>query len=125
MPDLTSPQIIPYCEESVDMTLFDTKWVPCSTRFVVLGTHLKGTGNFGIRTTVVEETKSLLFGIGSLRVYTLDLEKKGIRLLEEHLTEFPLKCGTFAASSLEERHLATGDFKVRNSSMIARWLLFL
>ena len=93
MADLTKPQIIPYAEESVDMTLFDCRWVPCSTRFVALGTHLKGTG--------------------ALRVYTMDMEKKGVRQMAEQLTEHPIKCGTFGATTLEDRHLATGDFKVR------------
>jgi hypothetical protein len=97
MPDLKKPQIIPYAEESVDMTLFDCRWVPCSTRFVVLGTHLKGTG--------------------ALRVYTLDVEHKGVRQLAEHTIENPIKCGTFGATSLEERHLATGDFKVNPESL--------
>ncbi len=92
MPDLLKPQIIPYAEESVDMTLFDCRWVPCSTRFAIMGTHLKGNG--------------------VLRVYTLDLEKKGLKLLSERSVEHPIKCGTFGAASLEERHLATGDFKV-------------
>ena len=92
MPDLSKPQIIPYAEESVDMTLFDCRWVPCSTRFVALGTHLKGTG--------------------VLRVYSLDVEKKGVKQLSEVTTEHPIKCGTFGAATLEERHLATGDFKV-------------
>ena len=31
-------------EETSDMTLFDCRWVPCSTRFVVAGTHTKGHG---------------------------------------------------------------------------------
>ena len=36
--------IFPITEESSDMTLFDCRWVPCSTRFVVAGTHTKGHG---------------------------------------------------------------------------------
>lgn len=31
-------------EETSDMTLFDSRWVPCSTRFVVAGTNTKGHG---------------------------------------------------------------------------------
>ena len=98
MPDLSKPQIIPYAEESVDMTLFDCRWVPCSTRFAVMGTHLKGNG--------------------VLRVYTLDLEKKGIKMVTEGSTEHPIKCGSFGATTLEERHLATGDFKVSSSCSV-------
>ena len=32
-----APQIIEYTGKSLTYTPFDTKWVPCSSRFVVLG----------------------------------------------------------------------------------------
>ena len=38
------PQIFAFSEEPTDITLFDCRWVPCSTRFVVAGTHAKGHG---------------------------------------------------------------------------------
>ena len=42
MGELNKPQILTFSEESTDITLFDCRWVPCSTRFVVTGTHPKG-----------------------------------------------------------------------------------
>ena len=49
------PQIIPYCEESLDgITLFDVKWIPSSARFVVLGSHVKGHGLIQIHSLTSE-----------------------------------------------------------------------
>jgi WD40 repeat protein len=88
MAAFSGPQIIPHLESSEDFTLFDCKWVPCSTRFVVLGTKTNGEG--------------------ILRVYTL--AEEGIRKLDEITTPKALKCATFAASTLEDRFVAVGDF---------------
>lgn len=88
-----APQIIEHVNRSLDFTPYETKWIPSSARFVVLGMNPRGTG--------------------ALRVYELDVgEAKVI-----HEAEKPegLKCGTFGASALEDRHLATGDFKGRLS----------
>jgi len=41
---MDKPQIIAHFQKSVNFTLFDTKWVPCSAKFVVLGEHPRGTG---------------------------------------------------------------------------------
>jgi len=40
----TETNIFTIVEQASDMTLFDCRWVPCSTRFVVAGTHTKGHG---------------------------------------------------------------------------------
>ena len=37
-------------EKSSELTLFDCRWVPSSTRFVVAGTHTKGHGILTIYT---------------------------------------------------------------------------
>ena len=44
MGDMIRTNIFTITEEATDMTLFDCCWVPCSTRFVVAGTHTKGHG---------------------------------------------------------------------------------
>lgn len=41
---MDKPQIIAHIEKSLDFTLFDTKWIPCSAKFVVLGNYARGTG---------------------------------------------------------------------------------
>ncbi len=38
------PQIIEFASRSCNYTLFDTKWVPSSARFVALGSNARGTG---------------------------------------------------------------------------------
>jgi len=61
--------------------------VPNSARLVVLGAHASNTG--------------------CLRVY--ELEGHRLALRGEAKGPSPFKSGTFAASSLADRHLATGD----------------
>ena len=91
MGELAKPQILTFSEESTDITLFDCRWVPCSTRFVVTGTHAKGHG--------------------VLRVYTMGDTTKGVKQLANMEREkHPIKCITFGATSLADRHPATGDF---------------
>ena len=41
---MDKPQIIAHIQKSLDYTLFDVKWVPCSAKFVVLGNYARGTG---------------------------------------------------------------------------------
>ena len=41
---MDKPQIIAHVQKSLNYTLFDTKWIPCSAKFVVLGNHTRGTG---------------------------------------------------------------------------------
>ena len=44
MDKLEKPQIIVHVQEGLNYTAYDAKWIPCSARFVVLGSHPKGTG---------------------------------------------------------------------------------
>jgi hypothetical protein len=37
-------QFIEHVSKSVNFTPFDTRWVPCSAKFVLLGIHPRGTG---------------------------------------------------------------------------------
>ncbi len=41
---MDKPQIIAHVQKSLNYTLFDTKWIPRSAKFVVLGNHARGTG---------------------------------------------------------------------------------
>lgn len=88
---LAKPQLVCHMEKSVDYSLFDAKWVPSSAKFVAMGSRPRGTG--------------------LLQVYVLSGGE--LKLVKSQDTPNPVKCGTFRASSLRDRHLATGDFKVR------------
>ena len=41
---LQKPQLITHAHKSLNFTLYDTRWIPHSARFVVLGSHPRGTG---------------------------------------------------------------------------------
>jgi hypothetical protein len=41
---MADPRILILAKESVNFTLFNVKWIPCSSRLVVLGSHPRGTG---------------------------------------------------------------------------------
>jgi hypothetical protein len=38
------PQILEHITKSVQITSYDTKWVPSSARFVVMGSYPRATG---------------------------------------------------------------------------------
>jgi len=83
-----APQIIEHVRETLNFTPFETKWVPQSAKFVLLGQHPRATG--------------------ALRI----CELRGGKCEKLAEVEKPkgFKCATFAASSIEERHLTTGDY---------------
>ena len=45
---MDKPQIVLHAENPLNYTVFDTKWIPISTKFVSLGTQAKGTGSLQI-----------------------------------------------------------------------------
>uniref|UniRef100_W5L6E4 Dynein axonemal assembly factor 10 n=2 Tax=Astyanax mexicanus TaxID=7994 RepID=W5L6E4_ASTMX len=85
---LDKPQVVSHSQKSLNYSLFDSKWIPCSAKFVCLGSSCRGTG--------------------LMQIY--ELQHGGIKLVKETEKTKPIKCGTFGASSLQQRHLATGDF---------------
>lgn len=86
---MDKPQIIAHVQKSLNYTLFDAKWIPCSAKFVVLGNYARGTG--------------------ALQIY--EISHGDVKLVHEAEKPKEFKCGTFAASSLEQRHFATGNFE--------------
>jgi WD40 repeat protein len=82
-----APQIIEHINKSLPFTPYDTKWVPCSSRFVCLGIHPNAKG--------------------ALHVFQLNHGEA--ELVTEGTVASGIKCGTFGASSIEERTIATGD----------------
>lgn len=82
-----APQIIEHIHKSINFTPYDTRWVPFSARFVAMGIHANAKG--------------------ALNVYQLN--NGDLDLVVEGKTANGVKCGTFGASSIEDRYLATGD----------------
>lgn len=41
---LEKPQIIAHTQKSLNYTVFDCKWIPCSAKFVCLGNLARGSG---------------------------------------------------------------------------------
>jgi hypothetical protein len=85
---MDKPQIIAHVEKSLNFTLFDVKWIPCSAKCVLLGSHPRDTG--------------------ALHIY--ELNKGELKLVKESEKKNSFKCGTFGATSLHQRQLATGNF---------------
>lgn len=38
------PQIISHIQKSLNYTVFDSKWIPCSAKFICMGNYARGTG---------------------------------------------------------------------------------
>lgn len=67
------------------------RWIPSSAKFVALGSYPRNTGMF--------------------QVYSLDGPE--LKLVGDYERKSAIKCGTFGASGLSERRLATGNFDGR------------
>ena len=65
MGEIKTASIFTITEKSSDITLFDCCWIPCSTRFVVVGTDTKGHGILKVYTikdsNEVQELGKVLF----------------------------------------------------------------
>lgn len=84
------PQMIAHIEQSLDFSIYETRWIPCSAKFVVLGCRPNGNG--------------------LLRVYELNGGQLEC-VAEREQTRQAFKCGSFGASSLRRTHMAVGDFE--------------
>ncbi|CAI9730376.1 repeat-containing 92 [Octopus vulgaris] len=85
---MDKPQIICHVQKSLNYTIFDCKWIPCSAKFVVLGNRARGTG----------------------MLQTYEISHGELNLVHETEKPKSFRCCTFAASDIQERHLATGNF---------------
>ncbi|GAB1601483.1 WD repeat-containing protein 92-like [Argonauta hians] len=86
---MDKPQIICHIQKSVDYTIFDCKWLPCSAKFVVLGNRARGTG----------------------LLQTYEISHGDVKLINEIEKPKSFRCCTFGASTIQERQLATGNFE--------------
>ncbi len=89
MDSTDAPQIIEHISKSLTFTPFDVKWIPLSARFVLFGQSPRAKGVF--------------------QVYQLNEGK--LDLLMDFEKEEGIKCGTFKASPLSVRDVATVDYK--------------
>ena len=70
-----APQIIEHVHESVTFTPYETRWIPCSARFVCAGVSPKGKGVMQV----------------------LELDGGKLRKVDERQKPSGIKCGTFGA----------------------------
>lgn len=89
MEALRKPQIIAHIEKSFDFSVFDTRWIPSSAKFVVLGSR--------------PNTK------GILKIFELNTNAD-VDLINECERNSSFRCGTFGASTMRNNHMAIGDF---------------
>lgn len=106
MDSTDAPQIIEHINKSVTFTPYDTRWVPCSARFAVLGMNPRGTGVI----KVFEMSRGELKVAAEVSRHAVARPPGAPDLSLQAEKTHGFKCGTFGASSLEERHLATGDY---------------
>ncbi|KAL6763097.1 WD40-repeat-containing domain protein [Haematococcus lacustris] len=82
------PQILEHLSKSLTVTIYDTRWIPGSAKFIALGQYARSTG--------------------CLQVWEMD--GTDLKLVKEVEKPSAFKCGTFGASSLIDRRLASGNF---------------
>ena len=87
MDTIEAPQLIEHINKPLEHTPYDVKWVPSSARLVSMGIHTNG--------------------YGAIQIF--ELNKGECNIVSNIRKKSGIKCGTFGASSIEERHLATGD----------------
>lgn len=80
------PQIIAHIEKSLNFSIFDTKWIPLSAKFVVMGSKPNGNGIVKI----------------------FELNSGELDLVKEFEGKSSYKCGSFNASTLRKPQLAIG-----------------
>lgn len=91
MDSTTAPQIIELTSKGLNFTPFETRWIPSSSRFVILGQTPSAKGVFQIF-QMSQQSESKLKQVTDL------VRGPGY------------KCGTFGSSSLASRAIACGDF---------------
>ncbi|KAL3137434.1 Dynein axonemal assembly factor 10 [Trebouxia sp. C0010 RCD-2024] len=85
----SKPRILELLQTSLTVTIHDTKWIPGTAKFVALGEYARNTG--------------------CLQVF--ELQDNTLQKAQEIEKPARFKCGTFGASSMSERQLATGSFQ--------------
>ena len=63
MDSTDAPQMMEHIHKSVTFTPTDTRWVPCSARFVVTGIHPRAKGALVVRAQITAVVQAVLPGI--------------------------------------------------------------
>ena len=84
-----APQMLEHANQSLAFTPFDVKWIPSSARFCLFGISPRAKGVFNI----------------------YQLKRGKLELVSEWEKDNGIKAGTFKASSVSIRDVATVDYK--------------
>lgn len=81
MEQFEKPQIISHAEKNLNYTVFGVKWMPCSAKVVVLGSHPRDTGALQLYELSKGQLNLILeVGVLQLEIYYL----RGIMFLYSH-----------------------------------------
>lgn len=85
---MDKPYVLCHIEKAMDFTIFDTKWLPCSAKSVILGNRPNGKGILKI----------------------CEVNSGQLDLVSEYEYKTTLKGASFGASSLQKSHVAVISF---------------
>lgn len=85
---MDKPYFLCHIEKSLDFTIFDTKWIPCSAKFVAMGCTPNAKG--------------------ALRLF--EMNGGQLDLVKSYEYKATLKSASFGASSLQKSHMAVVSF---------------
>lgn len=105
-----SVSIFTYAEKQVDYNLFESLWIPCSAKFVTLGATSTSAGIIQVYELSDGKIKLLKEVSNKFAYCTYIIYFANYVDVLQKKHDKSIKCGTFGASSIVNRHLATGDF---------------
>ena len=79
----------------------DTRWIPNSARFVLLGTYARGTGALQVEISRMPLSAVAERDTAFRQIY--QLAKGEVKMVQEIEKKDPFKAGSFGASSVEDR----------------------
>lgn len=131
----SKPRVLELLQKSLTVTIHDTKyvcgelgaslfcelvrnnvacrWIPGTAKFVALGEYARNTGclQAGHTGAYVFMTAVQVHGLRSSHLQVFELQDNKLQKVQEVEKPARFKCGTFGASSMAERQLATGSFQ--------------
>lgn len=86
---MDQPSIFTYISHTDFFSIFDTKWITGTAKFVAIGGNAKSTG--------------------CIKVFELNGDR--LDILHEINKKYPLRCASFGLSRTRQSYMSTGDFK--------------